>query len=53
MNLVVEDVDKVMLTTDEDINDNPSDAYTLIGNKKEELSQHPEHDDQNIAAVDN
>ena len=29
MNLVVEDVDKNMLTTEEDINDNPSDAYTI------------------------
>ena len=29
MNFVLEDADKVMLTTDEDANDNPSDAYTV------------------------
>ena len=33
LNLVVKDVDKVELTTDEDVNDNPSDAYTIA--KKE------------------
>ena len=29
MNLVVEDVDKNMLMTEENSNDNPSDAYTI------------------------